>query len=337
MKAVHQAHYGSLDGLRVTQLDRPAVGKRDVLVKVHAAGLHIGDSFAVRGSPWLMRVETGWRRPKYGVPGFDVAGKVEAIGDEVTRIQPGDEVFGTCKGSCAAFVATSENTLAARPSNLTAEQAATLPTSGLAALHAMRDVAKISAGQHVLVNGASGGVGSIAVQIAKSMGAEVTGVCSDGNAELVRSLGADHVIAYDREDFTLSEPQYDVIFDNIENRLLAEVRRPLKPSGMLILNSGTGASGMTMMVRIFKPLVLNLFTRQKLRRYLSVPGYKDLQELGSMAQQGTVKPVIDRVFPLDQTADAIRYIETGHVKGKVAINAVNAIMPDKDPSGVPDS
>ena len=218
-----------------------------------------------------MRLESGLLRPKNGVPGYDFAGRVEAVGPGVTMFQPGDEVFGATKGTCAEYVRVAEDKLALKPANLSYEQAAALPTSALAALHGLRDAGKLQPGQKVLINGASGGVGSFAVQIAKAFGAEVTGVTSTNNVEMVRSLGADHVIDYTREDFTKGGPRYDLIFDNVENRSLRDCRRALTPSGTLVLNSGTGARGLAMLVRLLRPLVLSPFLQQNLRRYLSHP------------------------------------------------------------------
>jgi NADPH:quinone reductase-like Zn-dependent oxidoreductase len=266
-----------------------------------------------------MRFATGLLKPKHGVPGFDVAGQIEAVGKNATRFRAGDEVFGACNGACAEFVGVKPDQLAHKPAKLGFEQAAALPTSGLAALHALRDVGKVQPGQRVLINGASGGVGTFAVQIAKSFGAEVTGVCSTQSLELVRSLGADHAVDYSREDFTLGEQRYDLIFDNVENRTLSELRRVLAPKGMLILNSGTGARGIKMMVRLIKPLVLSPFASQDLRRYLSVPNHEDLAVLGDLIDAGKLHPVIDRTYPLDRTAAALAYIERGHARGKVVV------------------
>ena len=228
-----------------------------------------------------MRLMTGLLKPKRGIPGFDVAGKVEAVGSRVTRFRPGDQVFGACQGSCAEYVSTSEATLAGKPDDLTFVEAAALPTSGLAALHALRDVGKVQPGQKVLINGASGGVGTFAVQIAKSLGAEVTGVCSTTNMDMVRSIGADHVIDYTRDDFTRGATRYHLIFDNVENRPLSDCRRVLTSDGTLILNSGTGARGVHMLIRLVKPLILSPFVHQRLRQ-VSIDaeprGPRDLEE-----------------------------------------------------------
>jgi NADPH:quinone reductase-like Zn-dependent oxidoreductase len=267
-----------------------------------------------------VRLATGLLKPKPGIPGFDIAGQVEAVGSRVSRFRSGDSVFGACQGACAEYAKTGEVKLALKPAGLTFEEAAALPTSALAALHALRDVGKVQPGQNVLINGASGGVGSFAVQIAKSFGAEVTGVCSTSNIEMVRSLGADHVIDYTREDFTRGSTRYDLIFDNVENRPLSDCRRALTPAGTLILNSGSGAQGFKMLVRLVKPLVLSPFVRQHLRRYLSTPNHADLETLKSLVESGKLRPVIDRAYALHETGAALRYIDAGHARGKVAVS-----------------
>jgi len=312
--------YGALELLGEREVDIPQVQGDEVLVRVEAAGLHIGDCFGVRGRPWPLRMVKGLLKPKYGVPGFDLAGRVEAVGDRVTRFRKGDEVFGSGDGSCAEFARARENALALKPKNLSFEQAAALPTSALAALHALRDVGQVQPGQKVLILGASGGVGSFAVQIARIQGAEVTGVCSTANVERVRSVGAQQVIDYTREDFVAGGPRYDLIFDNVENRSLADCRRALTPRGMLILNSGTGARGLAMVVRLLKPLVLSWFVRQGLRRYLSTPNHADLVVLKEWVEAGKLSPLMDRTYPLRETPAALRYIEGGHARGKVVIS-----------------
>ncbi len=319
MKAVVHNTYGSLDLLSVREISQPAVNSDEVLIRVHAAGLHVGDCFAVRGSPFAVRLVTGVLKPKRGIPGFDVAGEIERVGSRVTRFRPGNGVFGTCQGSCAEYVSTSEATLVSKPGDLTFVEAAALPTSGLAALHALRDVGKVQPGQKVLINGASGGVGTFAVQIAKALGAEVTGVCSTTNTDMLRSIGADHVIDYTRDDFTRGTTRYDLIFDNVENRPLSECRRVLTSDGTLILNSGTGAHGVDMLIRLVKPLVLSPFVRQRLRRYLSTPNHADLEILKRLVESKKLRPVIDRTYPLHDTPAALRYIEGGHVRGKVVV------------------
>ena len=320
MKAIVHDRYGALELLTLRDIDKPVINDEQVLVRVHAAGLHVGDCFGVRGSPLPMRVVSGLFKPKIGIPGFDLAGRVEAVGAKVTRFQPGDEVFGASMGTCAEYAQAKENELALKPADLGFEQAAALPTSALAALHALRDVMKIKPGQKILINGASGGVGHFAVQIAKSYGAEVTGVCSSANVDMVRSLGADHVIDYTREDFAMGGPRYDFIFDNVENRSLADCRRALTPDGTLLLNSGTGAQGIRMMVRLLKPLLLSPFMRQNLRRYLSVPNHADLGVLKELVEAGKLDPVIGQTYELGETADALRHIDGGHARGKVVVS-----------------
>jgi NADPH:quinone reductase-like Zn-dependent oxidoreductase len=319
MKAMFQDRYGSLDVLGLKDIDKPVIGADEVLVRVHAAAVHIGDCFGVSGKPLPMRMATGLRRPKYGVPGYDVAGTVEAVGGNVTKFQPGDEVYGASDGSCAEFARSKEDELAPKPANLTLEQAAAVPTSAIAALHAVRNAGNVQPGQKVLINGASGGVGTYAVQIAKAFGAEVTGVCGATNVDLVRELGADHVIDYTKSDFTQGVHSYDVIIDNVENRSLSDCRRALTPSGTLVLNSGTGARGLSLMARLIKPLVVSPFVRQTLRRYISAPTHQDLVVLSELIESGKLTPVIDRTYPLTETPAALRHIEGGHARGKVVI------------------
>ena len=319
MKAIIQDTYGPIERLEPRDIGLPQPAEREVLVKVHAAGLHIGDVFAVRGSPFIARLATGLGRPKYGVPGFDLAGTVTAIGGGVSKVAVGDEVFGTGRGTAAEFARAGEHELALKPAGLTFDQAAAIPTSGLAALHGLRDAGKVKAGQRVLINGASGGVGTFAIQIAKAFGAHVTGVASTRNLELMRSLGADEVIDYRREDFTTRAAAWDLIFDNVENRSLSEIRRALTPDGTLVLNSGTGASGLRMLVRLARPIVLSRFSRQSLRRFLSNPNHADLVVLKDLVEAGQLRPAIDRTYPLDEAVAALRLIAGGHARGKVVL------------------
>jgi NADPH:quinone reductase-like Zn-dependent oxidoreductase len=319
MKAIAYDRYGSLDVLAYRDVDVPVVKDHAVLVRVYAAALHVGDCFSVRGAPFAVRLASGLLRPKYGVPGFDLAGRVEATGNLVKHVKPGDEVFGASTGTCAEYARAGEQQLALKPASLTFEEAAAIPTSALAALHGLRDVGNVQPGQRVLINGASGGVGTFAVQLAKALGAEVTGVCGTKNVDLVRSLGADHVIDYTQEDFTQGGERYDVILDNVENRSLSACRRVLAPGGTLVLNSGTGAQGIGLLVRLLKPLVLAPLVRQRLRRYLSVPNHEDLVVLRELVESGKLRPVIDRTYPLRETPAALAYIEGGHVRGKVVV------------------
>ena len=323
MRAIVHEKYGPPeDVLELKDIDNPVVKDDEVLVRVRAAGLHVGDCFGVRGTPFPVRLSTGLIRPKHGVPGLDLAGQVEAVGTNVMQFRPGDEVFGAGSGTCADYATVRHDKLVRKPANLTFEEAAAIPTSALAALHALRDVGKAQPRQTVLINGASGGVGTFAVQIAKFLGADVTGVCSTRNVELVRSIGADHVIDYTQQDFAQGEKRYDVVLDNVENRSLAECRRAVTPSGTLVLNSGTGAHGSGLLIRLVKPLVISPFVRQHLRRFLSVPKHEDLVVLTELAESGKLRPVIDRTYPLHETAAALGYIEGGHARGKVVITLI---------------
>lgn len=324
MRGMVQDAYGPPDVLSVRDIAMPAIGPHDVLVRVHAAALHIGDCFGVRGAPLPMRLATGLFRPKPGVPGFDVAGQVESVGSRVTTFRPGDAVFGAGRGTCAQYASVPEERLAPKPTNLTFEQAAAIPTSALAALHGLRDAGNLKSGQKVLINGASGGIGTFAVQIAKAFGAEVTGVCSTTNVAMVRSIGADHVIDYTREDFTRAGRPYDLVFDNVENRSLSDCRRALTPQGTLVLNSGSGARGLKLLVRLLLPLALSPFVRHRLGRYLSTPNHADLVVLKELVESGKLRPVIDQTFPLREVPAALHHIETGHAAGKVVITVGNA-------------
>jgi NADPH:quinone reductase-like Zn-dependent oxidoreductase len=314
MRAIVQTAYGSPASLELSEIDRPAVKADSVLVRVHAAALHAGDYFVLSGVPYLVRFVAGWPKPRNYVPGYDLAGRVEAVGKNVTLVGPGDEVFAACERACADYACGAESTFAHKPANLTFEQAAAVPTSALAALHGLRDAGKVRPGQRVLINGASGGVGIFAVQIAKVLGAEVTGVCSTRNVELVRSLGADLVIDYTREDFARSGARYDLILDNVANRSFAECRRALTPSGKHIPNSGR--AGMTYIVNA---LVRSAFVRQQGRPFLSKPNHEDMVLLRNLLESGRVKPVIDRTYGLNETPEALRYVGEGHVPGKVVI------------------
>jgi NADPH:quinone reductase-like Zn-dependent oxidoreductase len=314
VKVIVQKDYGSPEVFELTEIDRPVVKDDEVLVRVHAAALHAGDYFVMRGVPYVTRMSAGWPKPKNYIPGYDVSGRVEAVGKNVKQFQPGDEVFGTCKGACAEYVCTEEDKLVPKPVGLTFEQAAAVPTSALAALRGVRNAAKVKPGQKVLINGASGGVGTFAVQIAKAFGAEVTGVCSTRNVDLVRSIGADHVIDYTREDFTKGDQRYDVILDQVANHPLSDCRRALTPQGIHIPNSGHAGMGY-----IIKALVTSLFVRRQGSTYVSLPSNADLIFLKKLIEDGKVTPVIDRTYPLGETPEAFRYLNEGHARGKVVI------------------
>ncbi len=314
MKAIVQNEYGSPDVLELGEIDKPVIKDNEVLVRVHAGAIHAGDYYCMRGEPFAVRMVVGLPKPKNYIPGFDVAGRVQVVGKDVTRFQPGDEVFGSCSGGCAEYACATEDNLVLKPANLTFEQAGAVPTSALAALHGLRDAGKVQPGQKVLINGASGGVGTFAVQIAKSFGAEVTGVCSTKNVDMVRSIGADHVIDYTQEDFTLSEQRYDLIFDNVANRSFSDYRRVLTPQGTHLPNSGNSGMGF-----VIKALVRSAFVRQQGRPFLSTPNQEDLEVLRELLESGKVTPVIDRTYPLSETPEAMGYVGDGHARGKVVI------------------
>ena len=319
MKAIIHDSYGPIESLERRDIEPPTIGDHEVLVRVQAAAVHIGDVFAVWGRPLLVRTATGLRRPTYGVPGLDLAGTVEAVGSGVTRFSVGDEVFGEGAGTAAELARAGEDKLVRKPAAFDWTDAAAITTSGSAALHGLRDAGRLEAGQRVLIVGASGGVGTFAIQIAKAMGAHVTGVTSTKNADLVRTLGADEVIDYTREDFTERRGAFDLIFDNIENRPLSAVRRALTPKGTLVLNSGTGTSGLRMLIRLARPVVLSPFSSQTMRRYLSNANHEDLDVLKGMVEAGQIKPVIGRTYPLDDTVEALRHVASGHARGKVVL------------------
>jgi NADPH:quinone reductase-like Zn-dependent oxidoreductase len=322
MKAIVQDKYGSPDDvLELKDIDKPVVEDDEVLVRVHAASIHVGNWIAVRGVPYIMRPITGLRKPRNSVPGDDIAGKVEAVGENVKQLQPGDSVFGWCKGAFAEYACAGADNFVTKPANLTFEQAAAVGVSAFTALQAIRDQGKVQPGQKVLINGATGGVGTFAVQIAKVYGADVTGVCSTRNVDLVRSIGADQVIDYTQEDFTQGEQRYDFILDNVANHSLSDVRRALTPNGTLLPNGGGHSSGRWIgpMGGVIKGLVVSLFVRQQGRLFLSLPNKEDLATLKELTESGKVTPVIDRTYPLDETSEAIGYLGEGHARGKVVI------------------
>ena len=314
MKAIVQNDYGSPDVLKLKEVDKPVTKENDVLIRVHAASINAGDYFSMRGSPWLARFSVGFPKPKNYILGWDMAGHVQAVGEKVTRFQPGDEVFASCSSAFAEYVCAAEDKLAMKPTNLTFEQAAAVPTAAITALQGLRDAGKVQPGQKVLINGASGGVGTFAVQIAKAFGAEVTGVCSSKNVDIVRSIGADHVIDYTQEDFTQSGRRYDLILDNVANHSFSDLRRALTPQGMIIPNSGHGGMGY-----VFKAFLLSPFMRQHGNMYLASSNNKDLVVLKDFIEAGKVTPVIDKIYPLIDTPEAFRYLEESHAQGKVVI------------------
>ena len=321
MKAIVQDRYGSPDVLELREIDPPVVGDEQVRVRIQAAGIDQGVWHEVAGLPYLFRVAgIGVRAPKNPVPGHDVAGTVETVGEKVTGFQPGEEVFGTCPGAFAKYACARADRLAPKPPNLSFAQAAAVPTSAATALQALRDKGKVRAGQRVLIIGAGGGVGTFAVQLAKAYGAEVTGVCSTPKTELVRSLGADDVIDYTREDFADGRNRYDSILDIAGNRSLSHLRRALAPEGTLVIVGGEGGGRWFGGVdRQLRAQLLSLFVRQKLGTLIAVVRKEDLQALREFMEAGTVKPVVDRTFALSDVAEAIQYLRDGRARGKVVV------------------
>lgn len=320
MRAAVQHRYGPPSVLTASEVGIPSPGRGDALVQVAAASIHPGDYFVMTGEPYVLRLVYGFRRPRHGIPGRDLAGVVKAVGKDVTAVRVGDQVFGwSTAGTLAEYACVPADNLVSVPANTSVVAAAAVPTSALAAWQALRRVANVRPGQTVLVTGASGGVGSFAVQIAKSIGAEVTGVCSTGNVELVRSLGADHVVDYTTTDFTRAGKRYDVILDNVEAQPLAAARRALTPSGTLIPNSGRGGRWLGPLGRIVQARLLSAFTRQHLRPFTSVEKHRDLLILADLLLSGEVTPVIDRTYPLAEAADALSFVGAGHTRGKVVI------------------
>jgi NADPH:quinone reductase-like Zn-dependent oxidoreductase len=296
------------------------VGDGDVLVRVHAAGVDQGVWHMMAGLPYLIRIAGfGLRAPKNPVRGYDVAGHVEAVGEKVTRFQPGDEVFGTCRGSFAEYAIARPDRLASKPNNVSFEQAAATPISGYAALQAVRDHGKVEAGQQVLIIGAGGGVGTFAVQLAKAYGAEVTGVCSTAKTELVRSIGADHVIDYTRDDPVDGHKLYNVILDIAGNRSLSKLRRGLTSRGTLVIVGGEDSGNLLGVSRQLRAAALSPFVHQKLGTFISKEREEDLQELRTLLESGTITPVVDKTFPLTDVPDAIRYLKEGRARGKIVI------------------
>ncbi len=322
MKAIVNHEYGPPGVLALADVDAPVIGRDEVLVRVLAAAVNPGDWDVMHGTPYVLRLTTGLRRPRNKVLGLAIAGRVEAIGSDVSEFRPGDEVYaGIGRGGFAEYACVRQDELAPKPSSLTFEQAAAVPITGTTALQALRDVGRVQPGQKVLINGASGGVGTFAVQIAKTFGADVTGVCSSTNVDLVRSIGADHVIDYTTEDFTGNGQRYDLIFDNVGNRTLSELRRALTHHGTLIPNSNKG-SGRWMggfLRRAVQALVVSPFVPQRLRPFASTEKYEDLVVLTELIESGKVTPVIDSTYPLREAAEALSHYGAGHARGKVII------------------
>jgi len=320
MKAIVYRCYGSPDVLQYEDIEKPTPKDDEVLVKVHAAAVNPYDWHFMRGSPYLMRLMAGVGSPKDPSMGVDFAGTVESVGSKVKRFKPGDEVFGGTDGAFAEYVTVPEDrAVALKPANVTFEQAASVPIAAITALQALRDKGKIKPGQKVLINGASGGVGTFAVQIAKSFGAEVTGVCSTRNLEMVRSIGADHVIDYTKEDYTDSEQPFDLIIDMVGNHSLLANRRVLKPEGIFVIVGAQKGDWLKPLMRPINAMMLSPFVDQEFVMLLAKMGREDLTILGDLMKTGKITPVIDRRYRLSDVPAAMRYSEEGHARGKIVV------------------
>jgi NADPH:quinone reductase-like Zn-dependent oxidoreductase len=322
MKAIVQDRYGSADVLELRDLEDPVVGEKEVLVRVHAAGCGPDVWHFMTGRPYFARLMIGLRKPKVAARGWDVAGTVETVGAAVSDFQPGDEVMGFAQGSFAEFALGDPSKLVPKPVELSFAEAAAVPVSGVTALQAIRDEARVEPGRKVLVIGAAGGVGTLAVQIAKALGAHVTGVCSTSKTDLVRSIGADEVIDYTREEFADGMRRWDLIVDTAGRRSLSHLRRALTPKGILVIVGGDGGGRWTggFFRGVLRAPLLSMFVGQRLRGLTSKEKLEDLQTLSELIRAGKVSPVIDRTYPLIEAPDAIRYLEKGHPRGKVVID-----------------
>lgn len=320
MKAIVYRDYGPPEVLKCEEMERPTAGDNEILIKVRAASVNPLDWHFMRGMPYFLRLMTGLRQPKDKRLRVDVAGRVEAVGKNVTQFKAGDEVFGTCRGALAEYACTSESALVIKPDSVTFEQAASVPIAAFTALQGFRDRGQIQPGQKVLINGAAGGVGTFAVQIAKSFDADVTGVCSTKNVELVRSIGADHVIDYTQEDFTKSGQRYDVFFDCVGNHSLSSCMRVMNPRGIYIMVGGPNTGRwIGPLARSIQALVLSRFVSQSMVMIMARRSKEDLTTLCELMTTGKVTPVIDRRYRLSKVPEAIRYLEEGHARGKVVI------------------
>ncbi|WP_059172540.1 NAD(P)-dependent alcohol dehydrogenase [Bacillus sp. FJAT-27445] len=320
MKAIVYGKYGPPDVLEVKEVEKPEPKENEVLVKVHAASMNFGNLVLLKGEPFLARFAFGLLKPKYPIPGGDIAGRVEAVGKGVKLFKPGDEVFGDLSGSgwggFAEYVTASEQALAPKPSNLSFEEAASVPMAGVTALQSLRNKGKIKSGKKVLINGASGGVGTFAVQIAKSFGAEVTGVCSTRNVEIVQSIGADKAIDYTKEDFTTKTERYDLIIGANGHHPISAYKRCLNPDGIFVHVGGSGAQ---MAQALLLGPWISMAGSRKIGSFLQRPNQQDLYFMKELLEAGKVKPVIDRSYTLDEVPEAFRYFAEGHAQGKVVI------------------
>jgi NADPH:quinone reductase-like Zn-dependent oxidoreductase len=317
MKAALQERYGPPGDLRLVETEKPGISDGGVLLRVRAAAVNPLDFHSVRGKPLVMRIGNGMSTPRATIRGVDVAGQVEAVGKDVTHIRPGDEVFGWCAGAFAEYASAPEDHFLAKPQNMTFEEAAAVPVAAVTALQSLRNAGKLLSGQRVLINGASGGVGTFAVQIAKALGAEVTGVCSSTNVDLVKSIGADHVIDYTREDFTMSPERYNLILDDAGSHPISALRGTLVSGGTLVFNSGASMPRM-----VIAALLSGM--RRNVSIFLAKLNHDDLAFVSTLIESGKVRSVIDRTYPLDEVGAAIAYVEAGHARGKVVVTPVTS-------------
>ena len=314
MKAVVQNDYGSPDILRIKEVKKPGIKGNEVLVKVHASSINAGDLFSLKGTPFVARFSVGFPKPKDFIPGWDVAGVIEEVGKDVEGIEVGDEVFGCTESAFAEYAVMDNEKLAGKPQNMSFEEAAAVPTAAITALQRLRDGGNIKKGQKVLITGASGGVGTFAVQIAKSFGAEVTGLCRTDKVDMVRSIGADHVIDHKKEDFCKGDQRFDLILDNVGNRSFSDMKKVLTHEGMIIPNSGHGG-----MKYVIKAFALAPFSRKIGGMKIADPNSRDFNVLRDLLESVKIAPVVDKVFSLEETSEAYRYLESGKVKGKIVI------------------
>jgi NADPH:quinone reductase-like Zn-dependent oxidoreductase len=315
VKAIVQNDYGGQDVLSLKSVSKPKINENEMLVRVHASSVNAGDIFSMRGTPYMVRFSVGFPKPKDYILGWDVSGTIEEMGNNVNEYKVGDEIFGSCNNAFAEYVKMDAEKMAMKPSNLTFEEAASMPTAAITALQQLRDSGKIQNGQQVLITGASGGVGSFAVQIAKSFGAKVTGVCRTEKVDMVYSMGADHVIDYKREDFTKGERQFDLILDNVGKWKFSDMMKVLTPNGRIIPNTGHG--GMRYVIKAF---AIALYSSKITGMKVADLNRSDFSYLKDLVESGEISPIVDRIYPFEDTAKAIAYLESGQVKGKVVIS-----------------
>jgi NADPH:quinone reductase-like Zn-dependent oxidoreductase len=332
MKAAIYTSYGPPDVVRIMDVEKPVPKDDEVLIKVRAASVNPLDWRLMKGEPRIMRLFFGLTKPRQGRPGVDAAGEVEAVGRNVTQFKPGDEVFGMCRGAFAEYACGAESKLAVKPSNVTFAQAASVNVAGLTALQGLRDKGKIQPGSRVLINGAAGGVGTFAVQIAKTFGAHVTGVCSARNIDMVRSIGADEVIDYTQNDFTAGNQRYEVILDCVGNHSFSECRRVLSPKGRFVMVGAPHDLSLAgLLATMIKTLLLSVFVSQKANPFIGKPSHDDLTVFGELIATGKLKPVIDSRYNLSEVPDAVRHVEEGHARGKVIIEPLSTIHEKTSP------